>query len=181
MIERIEAPDAPDDGSKTLPDEAKRLADCGMKLLEAGQGEEAVACLRQAYALAPGHARTRSQLGLAVARVERCFGEAQALCESAARQEFFNPEVYLNLGLVYLAFGLRSEGMRYLRRGQMIDPGHLGIGRLLAELGRRRMPVVPFLPRRHPLNRVLGSARSLMIQRLARRHSEGQPEGALPL
>ena len=33
----------------------------------------------------------------------------------------------------------------------------------LRDLGRRRMPIVPFLPRRHVLNRALGSARSLLM------------------
>jgi hypothetical protein len=45
----------------------------------------------------------------------------------------------------------------------MIDPGHALIHRAIAELGRRKVPVVPFLPRRHPVNRALGTARNLVM------------------
>ena len=46
-----------------------------------------------------------------------------SLCRSAAKEEFFNPALYHNLARVHLAFGFKAEGIRYLRRGLMIDPG----------------------------------------------------------
>ena len=45
----------------------------------------------------------------------------------------------------------------------MIDPGHEGIRETIASLGSRRLPILPFLPRRHPVNRVLGTARSRLV------------------
>lgn len=146
-----------------LSDEARQLFDRGAESLEEGLHDDALSCLRKAVELAPDHAQLRSLLGLAVAHGLRDFGESRALCESAAKQEFFNPDLYLNLARVYLEFGRRSEALRYLRRGQMIDPGHVSIHHTIAELGRRRMPIVPFLPRRHPVNRALGTARNLML------------------
>lgn len=138
----------------------------GRCALAANDFAAATAALREAHSLAPDHAQIRSSLGLAVALAERNFEQARTLCESAAKQEFFNPELYLNLARVYLSVGRRPEALRYLRRGQMIDPGHAAIRDAIAELGMRRLPIVPFLPRRHVVNRMLGSVRSLFVDRL---------------
>jgi len=148
---------------QSLDDATRALFEHGIDALEADRAADAMASLREAYALAPDHARIRSVLGLAVARADGNFAEARTLCEDAAKQEFFNPELYLNLAKVYLHFGRRSEALRYLRRGEMIDPGHAPIQLLIASLGRRRLPIVPFLPRRHPVNRALGTARNKVM------------------
>jgi hypothetical protein len=58
-----------------------------------------------------------------------------------------------------MAFGFKSEAIRYLRRGLMIDPANAGLAEDLERLGRRRMPVLQFLPRNHPVNRWLGRMR----------------------
>lgn len=134
--------------------------------LEKDAAIEAAALLRQATEQAPHHAQIRSALGVAIARAEGNFTEARNLCEEAAKQEFFSPVLYLNLAKVYLRFGRRAEALRYLRRGQMIDPGHEPINELIASLGRRRLPIVPFLPRRHPVNRALGNARTKVASTL---------------
>jgi Flp pilus assembly protein TadD len=163
MTGQVEVLEARHGAGRELDEEARRLFEQGAQNLEAERFDEALASLRRAYELAPGHAQLRSMLGLAIARAEHDFEQARALCESATKQEFFNPDLYLNLSRVYLEFDRRSEAMRYLRRGQMIDPGHAVITETLFDLGRRRPAVVPFLPRRHPLNRALGSARNLVL------------------
>jgi len=163
MKGQVEVLEARHGASRALDEEARQLFEHGAEQLEAERFDEALASLRRAHELAPGHAQLRSMLGLAIAHAERDFEQARALCESATKQEFFNPDLYLNLSRVYLEFDRRSEAMRYLRRGQMIDPGHAVITEALFDLGRRRPAVVPFLPRRHPLNRALGSARNLVL------------------
>ena len=163
MNNNTEISEAPRNVSRGLSEEARELFARGAKNLDAGQDDEALSCLRQAVELAPDHAQLRSLLGVAIARALRDFEESRALCESAAKQEFFNPDLYLNLSRIYLEFGRKSEALRYLRRGQMIDPGHVLIRRSIAELGRRRMPILPFLPRRHLVNRALGTARNLVV------------------
>lgn len=169
-LEQVELREAPRTATEgRLDDRASDLLHRGHALLEADQPAEALALLREAHDRCPDHARLRSLLGLAMVRVEASdFEQARSLCESAARQEFFNPELYRNLALVYLRIGRRSEALRYLRRGQMIDPGNEPIADLMASLGRRRLPIVPFLPRRHPINRALGNARSRVMQALWR-------------
>ncbi len=159
----VEVVEATHSNGRVLGEDVQRLFDEGSAHLSAGRNDDALRCLRAAHGLAPDHARLRSMLGVAIARVERDFEQSRTLCESAAKQEFFNPDLYLNLSSVYLEFGRRSEALRYLRRGQMIDPGHQPIRSAIGALGKRRLPIVPFLPRRHPLNRALGTARNIVM------------------
>lgn len=149
-------------GGRVLSQEAEDLFVRGQALLAEGNLEDALKVLCEAADRAPEHARIRSLLGLAVARGEKDFERARALCESAAKQEFFNPDLYLNLAKVFLIFGRRAEAMRYLRRGQMIDPANEELRAVMQSLGSRRLPVFPFLPRKHPLNRRLGVVRKLI-------------------
>ena len=136
-----------------------RLFDHGCRLLAQGQGEDALHYLGLAHSQSPHHARVRSFYGLALAIVERRFAEAAELCNSSLKQEFFNPDLYLNAARVYLEFGFKADAIRCLRRGRMIDPSHREITSLLRELGQRRGPVLRFLPRTHRLNVWLGHAR----------------------
>jgi tetratricopeptide (TPR) repeat protein len=166
-VELLEAPVA--SARRDLAPDVRTDFEAGRRALDEGRLDEALVRLRAAHAMAGEHALVRSTLGLAIARGERDFAAARTLCEAAAKQEFFNPEVYLNLARVYLCFDRRSEALRYLRRGQMIDPGHRGIQEAIAALGRRRLPLLPFLPRRHPFNRMLGTARSRLLGAFRRR------------
>ncbi|MCA9504348.1 MAG: tetratricopeptide repeat protein [Myxococcales bacterium] len=171
--------------ARDLGEEVRRLFEQGRARLDEGAETEALELLRSAHAAAPDHARLRSWLGLTIARVEGDFETGRSLCESAVKQEFFNPDLYLNLARVYLRVGRRAEALRYLRRGRMIDPGHGPIAEALADLGHRRLPVVPFLPRRHLLNRALGTARNLMFGGLvgyrARHAASGATGAASPV
>jgi len=114
---------------------------------------------RAANRLDPTSPRYRSYLGLCLGLAERQFDKALNLCRSAAKEEFFNPALYHNLARVHLAFGFKAEGVRYLRRGLMIDPGNEPIAEDLRVLGIRRVPPLRFLSRRHALNRWIGALR----------------------
>ncbi|MCP4037453.1 MAG: hypothetical protein GY733_10990 [bacterium] len=134
----------------------------GLELFAHDRHAEALARFQAAHNANPEHARARSYLGVCVAISERRFEDAVALCTSASKQEFFNPEVYLNLARVYLHFGFKVEGRRFLLRGQMIDPANEQIAAVLATLGQRVEPVLRFLPRRHFVNRWLGTAKHVL-------------------
>jgi tetratricopeptide (TPR) repeat protein len=136
----------------------------GRDLLAAGQFAEALEHFRTAHNLERANPRYRSFYGLGLALVERRFDRALELCRSAAKEEFFNPELYHNLAQVHLAFGFKAEAIRYLRRGLMIDPGNGDMIRELRDLGQRRSPVLTFLPRRHPMNRLLGQLRRIWVR-----------------
>ena len=128
----------------------------GRDHFERGEVEPALEHFRAAHQVDRANPRYRSFYGLGLALVERRFDRALELCRSAAKEEFFNPELYHNLARVHLAFGFKAEAIRYLRRGLMIDPGNGAMQKELRGLGVRRRPVLSFLPRRHPLNRLLG-------------------------
>jgi Flp pilus assembly protein TadD len=168
MIQQSHAVEVRRSESRSLSGEALDLYERAVGSIEVEEYEEATLALHRAASLAPENARIRSLLGLSIAHHEKDFQQARSLCESAAQQEFFNPDLYLHLASVYLVFGRRAEAMRYLRRGQMIDPGHTIIAEFLGELGRRRSAVIPFLPRRHPINRALGGALSLISATFSR-------------
>jgi tetratricopeptide (TPR) repeat protein len=128
----------------------------GREALARDDQVQALESFRLAHQVDRANPRYRSFYGLGLALVERRFDRALELCRSAAKEEFFNPELYHNLARVHLAFGFKAEAIRYLRRGLMIDPANQAMHDALADLGVRSRPPLSFLPRRHPLNRALG-------------------------
>lgn len=128
----------------------------GVALLGSGHGKEALDHLSRAYLSDPQNACYRSWYGLALAIVRQQFTGAVEMARGAIRQEFYNPDLYLNLARIYLAFDFKAEAIRYLKRGLMIDPESVSLQQCLVELGIRRRPAIRFLPRAHPANRILG-------------------------
>jgi len=82
--------------------------------------------------------------------------EALAVCEAAVRAEFYNPDLRLNLGRVYLRAGDRGLAFGSFVAGLRLNPGHPQLRFEIRRLGIRRSPVVQFLARSHPVNRILG-------------------------
>jgi tetratricopeptide (TPR) repeat protein len=159
-------------GSVTAEESYRR----GRDLLARSELDAALGHFRTAHQIDRASPRYRSFYGLGLALVERRFDRALELCRSAAKEEFFNPELYHNLARVHLAFGFKAEAIRYLRRGLMIDPGSSAMLADLHELGLRRRPVLGFLPRRHPVNRLLG--RILGLFSAAEKEQEPTPQSA---
>ena len=131
----------------------------GRNALDSDEHTAALEHFRAAQRVDPSSPRYRSYYGLCLGITNRRFDQALELCRSAAKEEFFNPELYRNLAQVHLAFGFKAEGIRYLRRGLMIDPGNEEILSDLRDLGVRRRPAFEFLPRHHLINRWFGRVR----------------------
>jgi tetratricopeptide (TPR) repeat protein len=108
-----------------------------------------------------------SYLGLALARCEKRHAEAVELCERAVSLGFFDPENFLNLAWARMLAGDRQGALKAVARGLELEPDHDGLLGLQARLGRRRAPVLSFLPREHALNVKLGRWRHAMSQRRA--------------
>lgn len=138
------------------PEESLRK---GQELLRSGLQMAALEQFASAYEREPTSPRLRSYYGWAVAMIERRLDRGLTLCRSALRDDYDNPEAYCNLAKVLLAFGRKSEALRYLRRGLMIDPSNALLLQEWRHLGVRRRPVLPFLSRRHLMNRFLGRIR----------------------
>jgi predicted Zn-dependent protease len=135
----------------------------GLALLDGGHGHEAFEHLSRAYLADPQNARYRSSYALGLALVRGQFLGAAELARAAVRQEFYNAELYVNLSRIYLAFDMKADAIRFLRRGLMVEPDNRRIQRRLAQLGVRRRPPLRFLPRGHRLNRFLGRVQARML------------------
>jgi predicted Zn-dependent protease len=137
----------------------------GLALLEGGHGEDAFEHLSRAYLTDPQSARYRSSYALALALVRGQFQGAAELARAAVRQELYNPHLYLNLARIYLTFDMKSDAIRFLRRGLMVEPDNDQIQSRLLDLGVRRRPPLRFLPRSHVVNRILGRVQSRVLGR----------------
>jgi predicted Zn-dependent protease len=143
------------------PEESLRRA---QELLRSGLEMAALEHFASAHERAPDEPRYRSHYGWAVAMVEHRVDRGVSLCRSALREAADQPELYHNLARILLAHGRKTEAIKYIRRGLMVDPRNAALVLEWRRLGVRRAPVLAFLPRRHPANRVLGRVRGLFVR-----------------
>jgi len=126
--------------------EALALFETSMELTQHGGDTPPVKCL--------------SYYGLCVAMASTRLHEAHDLCVAAVRAEPSDPDHHLNLGRVHLRMGDREQAFESFVRGLKVDRRHRGLIDAISSLGFRRRPVLAFLGRRHPLNRMLGQLRA---------------------
>ena len=81
-------------------------------------------------------------------------------CIQEIRSAFYIPDLYCALGVLLLRSGERSKAYAAFQRGLRLDQHHMGIKARVRDMGLRRSPVLPFLSRRNPANRVLGVVRA---------------------
>lgn len=126
------------------------------ELMDAGKGLDAIRCVENAVELAPANPAYLSLLGLLIARERGQLKRGLELAHQAVEQGARDPELCLNLAWIYLKADRRDEAVRWIDAGLEKTPGHEGLARERRLLGMRRPPVLGFLPRSHPLNKVLG-------------------------
>lgn len=117
---------------------------------------------REAGTEFPGLAYT--YLGVALAKLESRKKDGLALCEHGVKIQFYEPENHLNLARVCLLMNNRKGAIEAIARGLKIDPQNSALRQLRQEIGVRRRPVIPFLSRDNPVNRVLGRIRHDLSQ-----------------
>ncbi len=100
-----------------------------------------------------------SYLGYGLAHMDRKYREGLLLCQHSIKIQYFEPENYFNLARTHLLMRNRRKAFKSIARGLALDSGHPGLRRLCRELGLRRRPVLPFLPRANPINSALGRLR----------------------
>lgn len=136
----------------------------GQELLRAGLEMAALEHFANAHRAQPEDARLRSYYGWAVATIEHRLERGLGLCREALRADAGCAEIYMNLARVLMNHGRKAEGIRYLKRGLMVDPRDVGLIQEWRRLGMRRSPVLRFLPRRHACNRFLGRLRGRFVR-----------------
>jgi serine/threonine protein kinase len=102
------------------------------------------------YAWLLSQIRGKEEMGLMIAR-------------KVADDYATSPFVVLNLAKTLLWAGQKSEGLRLVRRLTRVDSLEETAQELLEWLGVRRRPVISFLRRSNPVNRMLGIARHRVL------------------
>jgi tetratricopeptide (TPR) repeat protein len=109
-----------------------------------------------------------SFLGLALNCAQGRSEEGLRMCEQAAKREFFDADIFCNLGIVYLRNRQRGPAFAAFQRGLALRPKHRRILDELSRYERRSSPVLPFLARDHALNIVFGRLRARLSRLLGR-------------
>jgi len=97
--------------------------------------------------------------GLCLAMEKHRYAEALEYCNISLKRDILNPDHRANVALVYLERGDRKHAIQHLHEGLRLQANHDRINGILDNIGRRRPPVLKFLSRGHPINRVLGKLR----------------------
>ena len=134
----------------------------GLTRLRDGKLYAALAHFQRACDQDSNNAFYISYKGLLLARVERRFSEASRLCEDALRMKRNHAQLYLNLAEVFVAAGNKEDALEVLRLGMANTGRDARLQAMLNQFGRRRPPVVPFLPRSNFVNWSLGFIRHLV-------------------
>lgn len=117
------------------------------------------------------HGVTRPQMrylsyyGLSRAQAHGATAQTIQACETAARRDFFSPELLLNLGRVYLLAGKTTKAMASFQRGLDLSPNHKGLLAEFSKLDRREAPPLTIVARSNPLNKMLGKLRHSLRSR----------------
>jgi len=140
----------------------------GMRELKIGNHMDALVHFEAALELEKKYdqhipqARYLSHYGLCIAVVSKKTKEAVDYCKKAVELEFYNPDLFHNLGYVYLLAGMRQEARNAFMEGLKMQNNHREILTELKRMGKRRKPILPFLPRSHILNKIAGKIASTM-------------------
>jgi len=138
----------------------------GLTLLRNSYPQQALKYMQRAVDLERTNPYYMSYLGVVLARSERRWAEAEQLCDTAVRMKRNQAQLYLNLAEVYMAADRKEDAMEVLRSGLRYARRDVRLNIAMNRLTERRRPVLPFLMRKHPLNRQLGILRHRTLQML---------------
>jgi Flp pilus assembly protein TadD len=106
-----------------------------------------------------------SWYGVTLVLVERNSNLGVSLCDQALRVAGAEIELLLNQARVHLGLNQRERAVRAIARGLELWPDDPRLQAARDALGTRRAPVIGFLSRNNPLNRVFGRLRHRWEQR----------------
>ena len=133
----------------------ERVIENGLEMARDGRYKEALSIFEEDLCFTQ-HPTATSYYAVSLANVEGNYDKAISLCLMAAEKEFYNPEIYLNLGRVFLLNGQKAVAVRAFRKGLKYDNCNMGLLVEMKRLGLRKRPVINFLPRQNLFNRYLG-------------------------
>jgi Flp pilus assembly protein TadD len=139
--------------------EAFREFKTGLSLLRDNYSTRALEHIQRAAQLEKNNPYYMSYLGVALARTEKKWAEAERMCDTAVRLKRNQAQLYLNLAEVYMAAGRKEDAREALLAGMKYARRDIRLNIAMAKLTPRRSPIFTFLDRRHPLNRHFGMLR----------------------
>ncbi len=140
----------------------------GVELLKNEYPQKALVNLKRAFESDKHNAYYSSFLGLAIARAERKWDEASALCEIAVELKPREIQLHLNLGQVYALAGRRQMALDTLDHALELFGKDARLRQARSKVENRRAPLLPFFGRGHFLNRELGKLRHRMFKSLGK-------------
>jgi tetratricopeptide (TPR) repeat protein len=152
-------------GSPAPDQELEELLRKGEELHGQGLLEEAHGAFARAHRRRSSDFRCQSWYGLTLILVERNSNLGVRYCEEAVLRGAGaeEPLGWLNLGRAFDALGYKDRAVRAFQKGLDLSPEHAGLRVEMERLGVRRKPVLGFLGRSNPVNRVLGRIRHRLL------------------
>ena len=139
--------------------EAFREFKTGLTYLRDNSATRALQHIARAAELERNNPYYMSYLGVALARTEQKWAEAERMCDAAVRMKRNQAQLYLNLAEVYISAGRKEDAREALFAGMKDARRDIRLNIAMAKLTPRRAPVFTFLERKHPLNRHFGLLR----------------------
>ena len=148
--------------------EAFREFKTGLSLLRDNYSTRALEHIQRAAELEKNNPYYMSYLGVALARTEKKWAEAERMCDTAVRLKRNQAQLYLNLAEVYMAAGRKEDAREVLLAGMKYARRDIRLNIAMAKLTPRRSPIFTFLDRQHPLNRHFGLLRHKTLEAIGK-------------
>jgi Flp pilus assembly protein TadD len=148
--------------------EAFREFKTGLSLLRDNYANKALSHIQKATDLEKNNPYYMSYLGVALARTQQRWADAERLCDNAVRMKRNQAQLYLNLAEVYMSAGRKEDARDALVSGMKFARRDVRLNIAMAKLTPRRDPVFTFLERKHPLNRHFGALRHRTMKAFGR-------------
>jgi tetratricopeptide (TPR) repeat protein len=151
---------------EAIPQSAEELFQRGLNYLEHKQYQQSIKLIQAAMeqdkvdgANKGTSMRHLSFLGLALVLSSGRSGEGLKLCEQATKRDFFDADIFCNLGIAYMRNRQKGPAFEAFRKGLALVPRHRRILEELSRIERRDSRVFPRLSRGHFLNHMFGALR----------------------
>jgi Flp pilus assembly protein TadD len=144
--------------------EAFREFKTGLSLLRDNYANRALEHIQRAAELERNNPYYMSYLGVALARTQQKWADAERMCDNAVRMKRNQAQLYLNLAEVYMSAGRKEDAREALIAGMKYARRDVRLNIAMAKLTPRRDPFFTFLERKHPLNRHFGMLRHKTFQ-----------------
>lgn len=143
-----------------MSNNAEQLSRKAWEYIQNGQSDLALQLLHGPMLDPEGeHPELMALYGYCLCTVQKKRKDGIKMCKRAVELDGRNPRAYYLLGMAYLDANTKKLAWNAFFKGSKVDPDYAPIRDVLREMGIRKRPVIPFLPRDNALNVFLGKWR----------------------